>query len=98
MLNGQEKHIKLPYKQIVVIIESLYNFKTDIENNMPENTLGKMRFEDKLEDVNYLIEVLETGAEYNFHRRLEKCKIKKVKNDDAGMDALSAGVELKKER
>lgn len=50
MLNGQEKHIKLPYKQVVVIIESLYNFKTDIENNMPENTLENV--------VNVLIKLI----------------------------------------
>lgn len=98
MVYGQEKHIKLPYRQIVVILEALNNFKESIENNIPGNTVGKMRFEDKLEEVNYLIEVLETGAEYNFHRRLDKCRIKRVKQDDAGMDALSASVVLKEEK
>ncbi|MGG5463513.1 hypothetical protein [Clostridium sp. B9] len=99
MLYGQEKHIKLPYRQMVVILEALHNFKDSIENNMPEdNVIGELRFKDKLEEVNYLIEVLETGAEYNFHRRLDKCKIKRIKEDDAGMDALSASVVLKEEK
>lgn len=98
-LQGEEKHIKVPYAQMVVILEALHNFKDSIENNIPEdNVIGELRFKDKLDDVNYLIEVIEQGAEYNFHRRLDKCRIKKVKTDDAGMDALSAGVVLKEEK
>ena len=41
---------------------------------------------------------IEQGAEYNFHRRLDKCRIKKNKPDEAGMDPLSAGVVLKEEK
>ncbi|MGG5461484.1 hypothetical protein [Clostridium sp. B9] len=98
MLHGEEKHIKVPYAQMVVILEALHNFKASIENNMPDNVVGELRFKDKLEDVNYLIEVIEQGTEYNFHRRLDKCKLKNVKKDDAGMDALSASVVLKEEK
>ncbi|WP_194190819.1 hypothetical protein [Clostridium chrysemydis] len=95
MVTGEEKHIRVPYKQMVVILEALINFKKDIEDNIPEDQLNKLRFEYKLDEVNYLIQVMETGAEYNFHRKLEKCRTKKPKNDDAGMDALSAAIELK---
>ena len=95
MLSGEEKHIKVPYKQMVVILESLYNLKKDIEEFETDSSINKMRFKDKLEEVNYLIEVIETGAEYNFHKRMERCKSRKEKNDDAGMDALSAAVILK---
>ncbi|HII4428025.1 TPA: hypothetical protein ACY4RO_000377 [Clostridium perfringens] len=97
-LKGEEKHIKVPYAQMVVILEALHNFKDSIENNIPDNVIGELRFKDKLDDVNYLIEVIEQGAEYNFHRRLDKCRIKKNKPDEAGMDALSAGIVLKEEK
>ncbi|MDQ0149333.1 hypothetical protein ACFO6R_10260 [Eubacterium multiforme] len=97
MLSGEEKHIKFPYKQMIVILEALENLKKDIEEFEPDNSLNKIRFENKLEEVNYLIEVIETGAEYNFHKHLDKCINRKEKNDDAGMDALSAAVVLKEE-
>ena len=98
ILSGEEKHIKVPYKQMVIILEALENFKKDIESFEPDNVVNKMRFKDKLEEVNYLIEVIETGAKYNFHKRMERCKSRKEKQDDAGMDALSAAVVLKENK
>ncbi|WP_124046014.1 hypothetical protein [Clostridium perfringens] len=59
-LQGEEKHIKVHYAQMVVILEALHNFKDSIENNISEdNVIGELRFKDKLDDVNYLIEVIE---------------------------------------
>lgn len=50
-------------KEIVVILEALENFKKDIEEFEPDSSINKMRFRDKLEEVNYLIEVIETGSD-----------------------------------
>lgn len=52
MLSGEEKHIKVPYKQMVIILEALENFKKDIESFQPDSVVNKMRFKDKLEEVN----------------------------------------------
>lgn len=95
MLTGEKREIDLPYKEMIVILEGLYNLKKDIEEFKTNNILSKMRFENKLEEVNYLIETLETKVEYDFHKHLDKCINRKEKQDDAGMDALSAAVILK---
>lgn len=98
MITGEKREIDIPYKQMVIILEALENFKKDIEEFETDSVVNKMRFKDKLEEVNYLIEVIETGAEYNFHKRMERCKSKKEKSDDAGIDALSAAVVLKENK
>ena len=98
MITEEKREIDIPYKQMVIILEALENFKKDIESFQPDSVVNKMRFKDKLEEVNYLIEVIETGAEYNFHKRMERCKSKKEKTDDAGIDALSAAVVLKENK
>lgn len=94
MIDGEEKHIKVPYKQMIVILEALENLKKDIEEFNPDSVINKMRFKNKLEEVDYLIEVIEKGTEYNFHKHLDKCIHKKEKSDDTGIDALSAAVVL----
>lgn len=98
MITEEKREIDIPYKQMVIILEALENFKKDIEEFETDSVVNKMRFKDKLEEVNYLIEVIETGAEYNFHKRMERCKSKKEKTDDAGIDALSAAVVLKENK
>ena len=98
MLTGEKREIDLPYKQIVVLIEALENFKKDIEEFKTDNILSEMRFKNKLEEVNYLLEVLQGKAEYNFHKKLDKCIHRKEKSDDAGIDALSAAVVLKENK
>lgn len=97
MLTGEKREIDLPYKEMVLILEALENFKKDIEEFETDNILSKMRFENKLEEVNYLIEVIETRAKYDFHKHLDKCIHRKEKADESGMDALSAAVILKEE-
>lgn len=47
---------------MIIILESLYNLKKDIEEFEIGNTILKVRFKDKSEDVNYLIEVIEQGT------------------------------------
>ena len=98
MITEEKREIDIPYKQMVIILEALENFKKDIEEFETDSVVNKMRFKDKLEEVNYLIEVIETGSEYNFHKRMERCKSKKEKTDDAGIDALSAAVVLKENK
>lgn len=95
MITGKKREIALPYKQMVVILEALENLKKDIEEFKTNNILSKMRFENKLEEVNYLIKTLEEKTKYDFHKHLDKCINRKEKQDEAGMDALSAAVILK---
>lgn len=96
MIDGKERHIRVPYKQMIVILEALKNLKKDIEEFETNSAITKIRFKNKLEEVEYLIQVIEDGTEYDFHKHLDKCINKKEKSDDAGIDALSASVVLKK--
>lgn len=98
MLTGEKREINLPYKQIIVLIEGLENLKKDIEEFKTDNILSEMRFKNKLEEVNYLLEVLQGKAEYDFHKKLDKCIHRKEKQDDAGIDSFSAAVVLKESR
>ncbi|CUQ35157.1 hypothetical protein [Clostridium baratii] len=94
MVNEEKRKIDIPYKYIVLILESLNNFKADIQNYNTDGILNKMKFQYKLEEINDLINIIENKADYNFNKRLEKCKCKK--SDDIGLDGVEAVFNIKK--
>lgn len=84
----KNKQLKLTHKQIVVLLEALWNFKENIQAIDTEEFLRKRILQNKKEEVDELFKFLEESIDYNFQKHLEKCS-KKNKNDDPGMETMS---------
>lgn len=83
------KELKLTYKQIVVLLEALWDFKESIQtiDTDTEQFLRKRLLENKEDEVDQLFSILENSIEYNFEKHLERCS-KKTKADDTGMETM----------
>lgn len=84
----KNKQLKLTHKQIVVMLESLWDFKESIQAIETEEFLRKRILQNKKEEVDELFKLLEESIDYNFEKHLEKCS-KKTKEDDPGMETMS---------
>ncbi|AWZ48441.1 hypothetical protein C3495_06250 [Clostridiaceae bacterium 14S0207] len=86
----KNKKLKLTHKQIVVLLEALWDFKESIKTigTDTEEFLRKRLLENKIEEVDKLFKILEESINYDFQKHLEKCS-KKNKNDDPGMETMS---------
>lgn len=84
-------NLELSYKQIVVLLEGLYNFKLAVKKLENNNYEAKLRHDRKLKQIDQLFEFLQNGIKYDFEGVLNKCKNKwaKEKNDAAGMETFS---------
>src|SRR3712207_1616868 len=84
----KNKQLKLTHKPIVVLLESLWDFKESIQAIETEEFLRKRLLENKIEEVDELFSILQDSIDYNFQKHLEKC-FKKKKDDDPGMETMS---------
>lgn len=84
----KNKQLKLTHKQIVVLLESLWDFKESIQAIETEEFLRKRLLENKIEEVDKLFSILQDSIDYNFEKHLEKCS-KKIKEDDPGMETMN---------
>jgi len=80
-------NLVLSYKQIVVLLEALNNFRIDIDKANNDDNLW---FNFKIDEINVLFEYLEKGIQYNFEGAVNKCISKRLKkkDDDIGSGAL----------
>lgn len=84
----KNKQLKLTHKQIVVILEALWDFKESIQAIDTEEFLRKRILQNKEDEVDELFSILQHSIDYNFQKHLEKC-FKKKKDDDPGMETMS---------
>ncbi|KEH96863.1 hypothetical protein Z962_05720 [Clostridium botulinum C/D str. BKT12695] len=86
----KDKEMKLTKKQVVVLLEALWDFKESVQavNVGEEEILRKRMLEHKEEEVEKLFSYLQECINYNFEKHLQKC-FKKSKNDDPGMETMS---------
>ena len=83
----KNREMKLTKKQVVVLLEALWDFKLSIQNVDGKGNLRKRILENKEEEVDKLFDYLQDVIEYNFEKHLQKC-FKKVKTDDPGMETF----------
>ncbi|KYH35848.1 hypothetical protein CLTEP_02410 [Clostridium tepidiprofundi DSM 19306] len=76
----KRNNLILSYKQIVTILEALYNFKTNIEKLEVNNLQEKIFLDKKVQEIDTLFEYLEKGINYNFKNAVNK-SINKHKSD-----------------
>ncbi len=81
------KTIKLSVKQVRVLCEAMYDFKTHIEEMPNGGTILEMNKDFKINEIDELFNILQDGAGYNFEKQLDKCSKKKA-NSDIGEDAM----------
>lgn len=84
----KNKEMKLTKKQIVVLLEALWDFKVSIQSANAKGNLRKRILENKEEEVEKLFNYLQNTIDYNFERQLHKC-FKTSKKDDAGQETFS---------
>lgn len=84
----KNKEMKLTKKQVVVLLEALWDFKESIQAIDTKEDLRKRLLEHKQSEVNKLFDYLQDSINYNFERHLQKC-FKKNKDDDLGMETMS---------
>ncbi|BDR84894.1 hypothetical protein [Clostridium tetani] len=88
------KDIKLSYKQMIVILEGLYNFRESIEKLKNQNSEfeKEVRYDFKMNEIDELFSYLEEGMKYDFEGMVNKCLNKwikaKEKEDDPGMETF----------
>lgn len=95
------KDIKLSYKQMIVILEGLYNFRESIEKLKNQNSEfeKEVRYDFKMNEIDELFSYLEKGMKYDFEGIVNKCLNKwiKAKEDDPGMETFGWLQEKKEE-
>ncbi|KEI16234.1 hypothetical protein Z959_10115 [Clostridium novyi B str. ATCC 27606] len=84
----KKKEMKLTKKQIVVLLEALWDFKQSVHALEPKSDLRKRILENKEEEINKLFKNLQESINYDFEKHLEKCN-KKSKDDDPGMETMN---------
>lgn len=87
------KDITLSYKQMIVLLEALYNFRESVirlkEDNF-ENFEKQSVYNHKISEINTLFDYLQEGMKYDFEGMVNKCLNKwiKEKEDDPGMETF----------
>lgn len=81
------KTINLTVKQVRVLCEAMWDFKTHIKEMPAGGTIHEINKEFKIDEIDKLFDILQDGAGYNFEKQLEKCSKKKA-NSDIGEDAM----------
>lgn len=87
-IEGKDKHIKVTYKDMVVLMEGLNNLKIDISKFETNNIVQKMRFNFKMQEVEKLMNYIEEKTGYNFEKHLNRCKRKN--REETGLDGIEA--------
>ncbi|RXM73377.1 hypothetical protein DP144_14110 [Clostridium tetani] len=98
------KDITLSYKQMIVLLEALYNFRESVirlkEDNF-ENFEKQSVYNHKISEINTLFDYLQEGMKYDFEGMVNKCLNKwikaKEKEDDPGMETFGWLQEKKEE-
>ncbi|KGI45294.1 hypothetical protein KY55_01275 [Clostridium tetani] len=96
------KDITLSYKQMIVLLEALYNFRESVirlkEDNF-ENFEKQSVYNHKISEINTLFDYLQEGMKYDFEGMVNKCLNKwiKEKDDDPGMETFGWLQEKKEE-
>lgn len=88
------KDITLSYKQMIVLLEALYNFRESVirlkEDNF-ENFEKQSVYNHKISEINTLFDYLQEGMKYDFEGIVNKCInkwSKRLKDDDPGMETF----------
>lgn len=86
------KDITLSYKQMVVLLEALYNFRKSVEKLKEENLEKQPVYNHKISEINTLFDYIQEGMKYDFEGTVNKCLNKwikaKEKEDDPGMETF----------
>lgn len=82
-----DKTIKLTVKQVRVLCEAMWDFKTHIEEMPTGGTILEINKDFKINEIDELFNIIEKGSGYNFVKQLEKCSKKKA-DSDIGEDAM----------
>lgn len=85
------KDITLSYKQMIVLLEALYNFRESVEKLKEENLERQLVYNHKINEINTLFDYLQEGMKYDFEGIVNKCInkwSKRLKDDDPGMETF----------
>lgn len=83
-----DKQFKITKKQVVVLLECLWDFKLRVKEVKTDNQVRIKNLEHKSEEIEKIFNILQDTIGYDFEKHLGKCN-KKVKEDDPGMEAFS---------
>lgn len=81
------KQLRITKKQVVVLLECLWDFKLRVKEVKTDNQVRIKNLEHKEKEIEDIFNILQDSIEYDFEKHLGKCN-KKSKEDDPGMETF----------